>query len=293
MNFPYSLRLLILLLASSVSAIACAGQPTLQKLWETPGFSNPESVVYDQKNNVLYISNVNGNAGDKDSNGFISRVSLDGQILKLDWVTGMNAPKGLAIHGDKLYTADIDTLVEIDIPTATITNRYQVSDAQFLNDVAAGVNGDVYVSDMALNRIHILKDGAFSLWLETPDLQAPNGLLVDGNTLYVGAWGIMTDGFATQVPGHMKSISIADKTITSIGPGTPIGNLDGVETDSKGVFYVTDWMAGKLLRISKTGEVEELLVLEQGMADHEYLQDQNIILLPMMMGNTLLAYKIQ
>src|SRR3989304_7399957 len=133
-----------------------ADTATPELLWELEGFSNPESVVYDKQNNVLYVSNVNGQVTEKDGNGFISKVSLDGAILEKEWVSGLDAPKGLALHGNKLYAADIDTLVEIDIASATITNRYQVADAMFFNDVAASNSGEIFVSDMMMNRIHAL-----------------------------------------------------------------------------------------------------------------------------------------
>ena len=102
----------------------------------------------------------------------------------------------------------------------------------------------------------------------------------------------MTDGFATEIPGHLKSISLKDKSITSLG-GTPIGNLDGVESDGKNGYYVTDWMVGKLYQINKAGDATLLLELEQGMADHEVLIEQKLILLPMMKNDKILAYKIK
>jgi len=291
MNKYFIYYVLITLFGMQLSYSAFADAEKFYELWKTEGFSNPESVIYDKTTDALYVSNVNGSAVEKDGNGFISKVSLDGKILKLEWATGMNAPKGLAIHNGKLYTADIDTLVEIDIATATIINTYKVSDAKFLNDVAASKDGKIFVSDMMMNRIHCLEDGKFSIWLETPDLQSPNGLLVEKNRLVVGAWGVMTDGFATEVPGHLKAISFKDKTITSIGDGSPVGNLDGVEGDLDGDYYVTDWMAGKLLHIEHDGEVKELLTLVQGMADHEYIIGKDLIILPMMKTNQLIAYK--
>ena len=47
----------------------------------------------------------------KDKNGFISKVDLDGNILKLKWVKGLNAPKALDISKGKLYVGDVDQLV--------------------------------------------------------------------------------------------------------------------------------------------------------------------------------------
>lgn len=278
-----------LLLAAPILTLAHGENLKLE--WETAGFKNPESVVYDSKRDVLYVSNVNGKPDEKDGNGSISSVSMDGDILELDWLTGLNAPKGLAIANDKLYVADIDTLVVIEIASQTIIDRHTVSDAKFLNDVAAADNGTVYVSDMVMNRIHRLQGGNFEIWLEDEQLENPNGLLVQDGRLVVGAWGVMTDGFATETPGHLKSVSFTDKSITPIGSGEPVGNLDGVEADLDGDFYVTDWMAGKLLHIYPDGTTEILLELNQGSADLEYIHSKDLLLIPMMNDNTLLAYR--
>ncbi len=263
----------------------------LDLVWETQGFNNPESVVYDPSSDVLFVSNVNGSGVEKDGNGYISKILTDGTVIRKQWVIGLNAPKGLAIYEGTLYVADIDTLVAIDIASGTISNSYQVDDAKFLNDVAASNQGEIYVSDMVLNRIHCLCDGQFIIWLESPELENPNGLHPEGDNLILGAWGVMTEGFSTEVPGHLKSISISDKSITSLG-GAPIGNLDGVESDGMGGYYVTDWMTGKLYQIDKAGNATLLLELEQGMADHEVILEKNLIILPMMNNDKVLAYKI-
>lgn len=265
-------------------------QPAL--IWEVAGLNNPESVVYSKADDVLFVSNVNGAPNDKDGNGYISKIRLDGSISDQYWLTGLNAPKGLAIHNDMLYVADIDTLVAIDILSATVSERYQVSDAQFLNDVASTAEGEIFVSDMFQNRIHRLADGKFAIWLETAVLENPNGLHVDRNHLILGAWGVIEDGFSTPVPGHLKSISLLDKSVTSLG-GAPVGNLDGVEPSAtKDHYYVTDWIAGRLFSINTNGETELLLELEPGMADLEVLPKKRLILLPMMNSNKLLAYRL-
>ncbi|MCH9049134.1 MAG: SMP-30/gluconolactonase/LRE family protein [Proteobacteria bacterium] len=268
------------------------GTAKLELLWEAQGFNNPESVIYHESSNTLFVSNVNGSPVEKDGNGYISKILLDGTILKMQWVIGLNAPKGLAIHDNTLYVSDIDTLVAIDIPSGTITNTYKVDDAKFLNDVTASNQGEIFVSDMLLNRIYRLSNDQFNLWLESTELENPNGLHAEGDHLILGAWGVITDGFATEIPGHLKSISLQDKSITSLG-GDPIGNLDGVESDGNNGYYVTDWMAGKLFQINTNGEATLLLELEQGMADHEVLLEQKLILLPMMKNDKVLAYRIK
>src|SRR5215510_5815377 len=100
---------LFMLMGSAVSA------QSLSETWRTEGLSNPESVVFDPTENVLYVSNVAGDAVDKDGKGFVSRLSPDGKIVTLEWAAGLNAPKGLALAGERLYVSDIDELVAIDV----------------------------------------------------------------------------------------------------------------------------------------------------------------------------------
>lgn len=285
-NLFYTIIMLTGLMSFAVQA------DELAKAWELTGLSNPESVVYDPVTEALYVSNVNGAADQKDGNGFVSKVSTTGKMLEANWVGGLDAPKGLALHDGRLYVADIDTLVEIDIETNSVTNTWTDSNAKFLNDVTATADGRVFVSDMVTNRIYVLDNGEFSIWLEDAALENPNGLHAEDGQLIVGSWGVMVDGFATEVPGHMKAVSLADKTITSLGDGQPVGNLDGVEPVGND-FYVTDWMVGKLYRIDRAGNADLLLELEQGMADHEYMPGTSMLLLPMMNNNTLLGYKVQ
>ena len=161
----------------------------------------------------------------------------------------------------------------------------------FFNDVAASRDGKIFVSDTGMNRIHCLNNDKFSIWLETPDLQSPNGLLVETEHLLVGAWGVPTEDPATTTLGHLMAISLKDKSINNIGDGSPVGNLDGVERDLDGDYYVTDWMAGKLLHIERDGKVETLLTLVQGMADLEFITNKDLIILPMMKTNQLITYK--
>jgi hypothetical protein len=270
-----------------------ASGAALTQLWEVDGLSTPESALPDKVANIIYVSNVAGTPMDKDGNGFISKVTLDGKIDTLKWVKGLNAPKGLAQAKGKLFAADIDQLVEIDIAKGEVTARYDAAGAKFLNDAAADSEGRIYVSDMLTNTIWRLDGTTFEKWVEGPGLLSPNGLLVEGDKLLVGAWGVMTDGFATKVPGHMVQVSLADKKISPLGDASPVGNLDGVEPEGTGTYLVSDWMAGKLYRIDASGKSETLLQdLGQGSADIGYDAANKTLYFPLMNQNKLRAYKV-
>jgi DNA-binding beta-propeller fold protein YncE len=289
-----TMRIVLAAVLVLAQALASGAYAAPKQVWETAGFENPESALYDAATKTIYVSNVAGSPPDKDGNGFISKLSPDGKVTALKWVTGLDSPKGMAIVGGKLYTADVDQLAEIDLASGKILKKYPAKDAKFLNDVAADSAGNIYVSDMMTNVIWRLSAGEFTPWLSDPKLINPNGLLIEGDQMIVGPWGVMTDGFATKVPGHMLKVSLKDKSITPMGDTTPVGNLDGVEPAGDGTYWVTEWMSGKLYRMGADGKATLVLgELGQGAADLGIIPDQKILLIPRMNDGKLTAFKVE
>ena len=267
-------------------------RPHLNQAWTLYGFQDPESVVFDPLQNCFYVSNMNGPPQVKDGNGFISKVSADGKMLDKAWVTGLNAPTGLAIAGRKLYAADIDELVEITLADRKVT-KYPAPGAKFLNDTAADYFGHVYVSDMLNDSIWRFSGGKFSLWVKNPLLASPNGVFAEKTRLVVGSWGVIDKpGFQTTVPGHLVTVSLADGKVAPLGDGRTVGNIDGVEADGNGNYFVTDWVAGKLFLVSPSGDFVPVADLGQGSADLTYLRQSRIMVVPLMKENRLVAYEL-
>ena len=302
----------VLLAASVTVANAQQQQMTtkIEKVWETPAqFKTPESVIYEPNENVLVVSNIDGAPDGKDKQGFISKVSpLNGSIIELNWVTGLDAPKGMTIinntNNTLLYVSDITDLVEVDINNGKIINRYNAPGSAFLNDVASDNQGHVYVSDTVTNTIYRLdtknlgnsnnNNASLQVWLQTPELNGPNGLYVDdiNNKLIVVSVGPFSNP-----GGSIRVVDLQNRTISSLGEeGTavPIGGLDGIEADSTGrYYYVTDNTAGKLFVVNSNGTGYETLdLLRQGAADLGTILDQNMIIIPMMQDNKLEAFRI-
>jgi sugar lactone lactonase YvrE len=286
------LRSLSILTVATFSVSAVADTPILIPAWQSEAvFEGPESIVFDKKNQLFYLSNVNGSPMEADGNGYISTLSLDGKLINKQWVSGLNAPKGLTLVNNTLYAADMNELVVIDIKSKKVTARYKDKNAKFLNDVVADNQGNVYVSDMVTDKLHKFDGKNFNVWIDDAALENPNGLLVEGGNLLVGSWGVMTDGFATAVPGHLKTINLKTKSIQSLGDRTPAGNLDGVEADGEGNYFVTDWMSGKLLHITPAGISKTLITLGQGSADHTVVD--NLVVIPMMLDGIVTAFEVK
>jgi len=285
---PVVVALTAALIAFSTAAAAAA--PRL--LWETKGLAQPESVVEDPATGVIYVSNINGAVMQKDGNGFISRLTADGKMLERQWVKGLNSPTGLALHDRTLYAADVDQLIEINAASGEILKRYDAKGAVFLNDVVVDDDGTVYVSDTPMNTIWRLKDGSFEPWLANDALNGPNGLLIQGKTLIVASLGKVQSQGQKKELGTLLAVSLDDQKVSKVGKGELIGNLDGLQAIQPGVYLVTDWAQGALYRVDAKGKVDELIDLNQGSADLSYLPGKKMLLIPMMLDNSLVAYRL-
>ena len=266
---------------------------SLKPAWELTGFNMPESVVYDSKRDMYYISNVNGDPFAKDANGSISAILGNGKSVDLDWVTGLDSPKGLALRGKYLYVADIGELVVIDLEAEKITARYLAPQSRVLNGIAVSETGDVFISDWMDNKIYKVEEHRLNVWLDSPNLEAPNGLFLDGKYLYVSAWGNGTKAdFTTESSGKLKRISLKSKHIENLDSGDRWLNLDGLHQYGESNWLATDFIAGELLDFDKNGSVAQTFKLEPSAADFYYNAAQNLVVIPYLLSNKVVAYHL-
>ena len=86
-------------------------------------------------------------------------------------------------------------------------------------------------------------------------------------------------------------MSLSDKSIKPSASGSRQSRL--ASSRSPGVYLVTDWASGPLYRVDAQGNVVRLLDLHQGTADLTFLPETKTILIPMMLDNALVAYKLE
>jgi hypothetical protein len=272
---------------------ASAQPPAVKAGWVVQDMRTPESVYHDEASGYVFVSQIDGQPAEKDGKGRISKLGLDGSVVSADWFTALNAPKGLRSFAGTLWVADLDEVIGIDIASAKENARVKIDGAMFLNDVAVGADGTVYVSDMLANKIYGIKDGKAAVFAEGEQLEYPNGLFAEGERLVVGGWGSKPAAdFTTKVPGHLYSLDYKTKKKTLISK-QPVGNLDGVEQEARGGYLVTDYLAGKLIQIAPTGESRVIRTFKPGLADHTFLYAQgDILIAPHMNENTVGAYDI-
>jgi DNA-binding beta-propeller fold protein YncE len=261
--------------------------------WKLDGFTGPESVALDPATGVIYVSSYGVDPMKKDGDGFISTITADGKIANLKWVSGLDSPKGLDVVGGKLYAADVDQLVEIDIASGQVTNRFLAEGAKFLNDVVAAPDGKVYVSDTFGASVYVLDQGKLSLFVQDKMLMGANGLIIDGGSLLVADLGDISKGFtADMTPGAVVKVDLATKAMSAYGAEGPVGILDGIELDGKGGVYLTDNPAGKVLDLMPGGTATEVATVGAGAADLEVDTKDGLILVPVSAQNAVIALKL-
>ncbi|MFT4022246.1 MAG: ATP/GTP-binding protein [Flavihumibacter sp.] len=256
-----------------------AQEKTLVELWKTDAvWKVPESVLPDPASKTLYVSNIDGEPWGKDGKGSIGKMGSDGKNLVVEWVKGLNAPKGMGLYKGKLYVADVDELVVIDVKAAKIEKHIPVAGAGTLNDVTVAANGDVYVSDSKNGEIFRYSKGEITKYLS--DLQGINGVLSTADGFYFVAKGAL---YKVNAGGHIK---IAD----GMEPST-----DGIEQTRSGDFIVSSW-SGAVYYIKKDGSKTELLnTIDKKInaADIGYDPANGTLYVPTFFHNSVYAYQVK
>lgn len=264
---------------------------TYKSSWNiNQGVNTPESVYYDADSNALYISNIIGKPDEKDGSGFIMKADKFGKVTDAQWITGLNAPKGMRSYKGTLWVTDIDQVVKINIAEQKIESTIPVHGAKFLNDLAIDSQGRVYVSDTLSSKIYRVENEKVSVFIEGKNLESPNGLLILGNQLVVASWGF-TEDWSGKTMGGIYSVGLTSKRVTKITQ-KPLGKLDGLEIDDSGNYLTSDWVNGKVYRVKPNGKVDILLTGFKGSADISYVSSTKTLIVPRMQENMVSAYSL-
>ncbi len=272
------------------AAEALAAEPATPAWFLTEGMAQPESAYLHTESGALFVSLIDGEPGGRDGNGHIARLTPEGEVIDAMWATGFNAPKGLRAHDGTLWVADLDEVIGIDIASAEVTSRISVDGAEFLNDVATAPDGTVYVSDSNALRIYAIQDGAAAVFAEGDVVEAPNGVLVDGDRLLVGS--MRQAAAPDSAPGQLFALDLAsgEKTVLS---NEPIGTIDGVELDGQGGYILTNVMAGEVVHVNAAGDVRVIMSFGDNVAaDHAYDSERGRVIVPHLFQSSLGAYDV-
>lgn len=254
------------------------------------GFATPESVLHDPEADVYLVSNINGGPLDEDDNGFISRLSPEGDVLELRWIDGasddvtLNAPKGMAVQGSMLYVADIDCIRMFDRATGAPAGEACPPTASFLNDVAAAPDGNsVLFTDSGLDAsfastgsdavYRLADDGRITVLIREEGLGAPNGVAVGSRGIFV----------VTFMSGEVFSLD-AEGNRTDVMPASE-RQIDGIEMMDDGGFLMSSWGDRAVYRVGGDGSVSQVVGDVDAPADIGYDRMRNRVLVPLFNAN--------
>jgi hypothetical protein len=267
----------ILLVGAAITAKAQTH--SLQKIWQTDTVvAIPESVLPDFKKNILYVSLINGGGWDVDGKGGVAKLNMDGKSYDSMWITGLNAPKGLGMYGNRIYAADISEVVVIDIKNGRVEKKIPLDGANGLNDITVDGKGIVYVSDSRKARIWKIENDVPTLYLDS--IKGVNGLKAIGDDLFIGA-------------GKNFIRSDKNKNITKVAD-MPQG-IDGIEPVGNGDFIVTAW-SGYIYYVTPDGKVETMLdanAEKMNTADIGYDPVKKIVYVPTFNAKKIVAYSLK
>lgn len=253
--------------------------PALTQVWKTDTvFTGSESTLYDPSADIIYVSNGNTKAGDKDNDGFISAINTDGTIRDLKWVEGdLHAPKGMALLGGKLYVSDIDEMKVIDVASAAIEKTIPVEGAVFLNDVATD-GQQIFVSDTRTGSVYAMAtDGSYTKISENAGV---NGLECHDGHLYV------LDGEGLKK--FSKDGEYAQEVIN-----TEVTGGDGLVILNDSTFVASRWH-GEIffIRGDETTVLLDTQADESNTADIGFVPDLKLVIVPTFLKNEVAAYEL-
>lgn len=251
------------------------------------GFETPESVLHDAHADVYLVSNIAGSPLEKDDNGFISRVSPEGEVEELRWIDGadeavqLHAPKGMIILGDSLYVADIDCVRIFGRTSGEPAGEVCFPEATFLNDVAVDENNVLYVTDMGMQAgaeglepsgsdaiYRFAPSGRRAKLLEGDELGQPNGLTFGPRGGFV----------VTRGTGEIYQITPEGTRNPVLPPSER--QLDGVVFTPDGGFLFSNWADSTVYRVAPDGTVTKVVEGVPSPADIGFDASRSRLLIP-------------
>ncbi len=263
-RYPSRVMQLIFLILSGLSLWATAAHG-----FPIGDLMRPQSFIVSPSGENYFIANANGEPGKRDNNGFISKLDVDGKLIDLHFIHGgtrgtiLHSPNGMAIVGNTLYVADLDTIRGFDINTghSTVTLSLSQFHTTELTDLIADGAGQLFVLDTegnAIYQIDTTHDHSISLYLQNNQLASPRGLAVHPKS------------------GHLVVVSLDNGTVLDIAQDRSISetisnsfftgkfrHLSGVDFDQFGNMYLSDLTAGKIWRVQpdqKMRPIAEFLI---------------------------------
>lgn len=238
--------------------LASAGYSATRFEYEWVGFTAPQSVC--SFGRYLFVSNLgSGNAESPD--GYISKLTKEGKIIDKYWVSGLKAPRGMAVMNNCLFVADGGVVRGYNLLTQEEEFALELPETDSLIDVESLRDGVSFaVSDSKNGLIYrVYYNGDFYPLILDP-IDGVTGLLYKSRNLYfctssvengeaVGKVGYLRVKYSKielipyffgEVPGQFRGITVHSDSIfvTDRGPDGNSGRIFCFNTDENMTYPI-------------------------------------------------------
>lgn len=231
------------------------GAPALSVLFRVDSLSGPESVAWDAARQRWLVTNSAGGA-EGEGSGFVTAVSAGGDaVVRRAYGAAtpglrLDAPRGLAVRGDRAYVADLRRVVALDLAGDSTLWVLEVAGSGRLDDVALDPSGAIYVSDSGGDVVwRVAADGSGARRVGAAgSLRGPNGLLLEGG-------GGATPGRLLVAAREGAVLALdPDSSVTLVAGSPEFGELDGLQAAPDGGLLVSDGSGGRIHHLGRREE---------------------------------------
>jgi len=200
--------------------------------------------------------------------------------------TGFRAKYGMEIMQGRLFALTVTTLYAYDLTTETEDAAIPIPGATFLNGLASDGASLLWATDFSTGKIHQIDVSDLQQPIVTTLVPVyggtPNGIVHDAanNRLVVASWGNNA---------QIKAVDLATNLVSTITT-TNVSNIDGIDMDGQGNFYIASWSPDRIIRYNSDFS-ESAIITVPGLnnpADICYATGIDTLAIPNTAGNNIL-----
>ncbi|MEM7161590.1 MAG: T9SS type A sorting domain-containing protein [Bacteroidota bacterium] len=202
-----------------------------------------ESIEHDPISNRFFTSSDNTSIVQRAADGTVSYFGSD-----------LEANLGMEVMGNTLFAVSGSRLKGYDLDSELEVFDVFVSGAGFLNGLSNDGVDRLWVTDFSNQRIYEIDASDFSnpiVSTVVSDTQnTPNGIVYDSdnNRLIYVTWS----------SGDISAVDLDDYSISNL-TSTNLSNMDGIDEDNEGNYYVSSWNPLRITRFSNDFSSSEII----------------------------------
>jgi sugar lactone lactonase YvrE len=238
-------------------------------------FNVIESAEYDPVYHRFLVSNSDG----------VMVVDSDGEPLA-EMGGDAVAQYGMEVVGNTLFTIVNDDVRAYDLTSGLEISSVTIDGAQFLNGMASDGDHRIWVTDFSAKDIFEIDftDLANPTYIQIVSNTGttPNGICYDetNNRLVFVSWG---------PSAAIKTVDLTDYSISELVANTGVGNIDGIDNDDYGNYYIASWSPNRIMKYNEDFSVSEIITVAGGLsspADIAYAEEIDTLVIPNSANNT-------